>query len=51
MVPIRISLIWLKHLLAKFRLLFSNINLTLSKTNSTENLGVKIREIYQTNIQ
>ena len=41
MVPIAVPLIWLKYLLSKFRLLFSDINLTLSKTNSLENLGCK----------
>ena len=41
MVPIAVPLIWLKYSLSKFRLLFSNINLTLAKTNSLENLGCK----------
>ena len=36
-----VPLIWLKYSLSKFRLLFSNINLTLSKTNSLGNLGCK----------
>ena len=31
----------LKHLLSKFKFLFSNINETLSKTNSLVNLGCK----------
>ena len=41
MVPIAVPLIWLKYSLSEFILLFSNINLTLSKTNSSENLGFK----------
>ena len=41
MVPIAVPLIWLKYSFSKFRLLSSNINLTLSKTNSLENLGYK----------
>ena len=41
MVPIAVPLIWLKYSLSKFRLLFSNINLTLSKPNSLENFGCK----------
>ena len=41
MAPIATPLIWLKYSLSKFRLLFSNINLALSKTNSLENLGYK----------
>ena len=41
MVPIAVPLIWLKYLLSKFRLLFSYVNVTLSKTNSSNNLGCK----------
>ena len=41
MIPIAVPLIWLKYSLSEFILLFSNINLTLSKTNSLENLGFK----------
>ena len=41
MVPIAVTLICVKYSLSKFRLFFSNINLTLSKTNSLENLGFK----------
>ena len=41
MVPIVVPLIWLKYALSRFRLLFSNINLTLSKTNFLGNLRCK----------
>ena len=41
MVPIAVPLTWLKYSLSQFELLFSNINLTLSKANSLENLGCK----------
>ena len=41
MVPIATPLIWLKCSLSKLRSLFSNINLTLSKTNSLGYLGRK----------
>ena len=51
MVSIVFALIWLNYLFSTVRLLFSNINLTLSKKNSFENLVCKNRNIYQANIQ
>ena len=41
MGPIAVPLIWLKYSWSEFIFLFSNINLTLSKINSLENLGFK----------